>query len=194
MLVGTDVCVQMVFMWEETEYPEETHLSDLVTTWPSRRLTPGIEPGSQRWEASVLTLRQPQTSTQTDIHFVTYICKESCAHGWLSVCSDISIEEQIEKEQMTNLSRLLKKGIFHKQLNSQINCVLINSDLFSFVRFIRISGWGKPPPPPQQKNHHKTMDHPRQYLCISGYNHLLLYNGTFQYSRTVFGSCNRIEL
>ena len=151
MLVGTDVCIQMVFMWEETEYPEATHLSDLVTTWPSRRLTPGIEPGSQRWEASVLTLRQPQTSTQTDIHFVTYICKESCAHGWLSVCSDISIEEQIEKEQMTNLSRLLKKGIFHKQLNSQINCVLINSDLFSFVRFIRISGWGKPPPPPNKK-------------------------------------------
>ena len=42
MLVGTDVCVRMVFVWE---CPEETHLSDLVTTWPSHMLTPGIEPG-----------------------------------------------------------------------------------------------------------------------------------------------------
>ena len=29
---GTDVCVRMIFVWEETECPEETHLSDLVTT------------------------------------------------------------------------------------------------------------------------------------------------------------------
>ena len=29
MRVVTDVCVRMVFVWEET------HLSDLVTTWPS---------------------------------------------------------------------------------------------------------------------------------------------------------------
>ena len=33
MFVGTDVCVRMVFVWEEPECPEETHLSDLVTTW-----------------------------------------------------------------------------------------------------------------------------------------------------------------
>ena len=34
------------------ECPEETHLSDLVTTWPSHM---------QRWEASALTLRQPNS-------------------------------------------------------------------------------------------------------------------------------------
>ena len=43
------------------EYPEETHLSDLVTTWPSHMPTPGIEPRSQRWETSALTLRQPNS-------------------------------------------------------------------------------------------------------------------------------------
>jgi len=32
MLVGTDVCIWMVFVWEETEVPGETHPSDLVTT------------------------------------------------------------------------------------------------------------------------------------------------------------------
>jgi len=58
MLVGTDVCVQMVFVWGKPEYPEETHLSDLVTRWPSHMPTPGIEPGSQRLEASALTMRQ----------------------------------------------------------------------------------------------------------------------------------------
>ena len=31
MLVGTDVCVQMVFVWVETGVPGETHLSDLAT-------------------------------------------------------------------------------------------------------------------------------------------------------------------
>ena len=41
------------------ECPEKIHLSDLVTTWPSHMPTSGIEPGSQRWEASALTLRQP---------------------------------------------------------------------------------------------------------------------------------------
>ena len=40
------------------ECPEETYLSDLVTTWPSHMPTPGIEPWSQGWEASALTLRQ----------------------------------------------------------------------------------------------------------------------------------------
>ena len=46
MLVGTDVCVWMVFVWEETGV--SVHMP-----------TPGIEPGSQRWEASALALRQP---------------------------------------------------------------------------------------------------------------------------------------
>ena len=32
------------------ECPEETHLSDLVTTWPSHMPTPAIVPGSQWWE------------------------------------------------------------------------------------------------------------------------------------------------
>ena len=48
MLVGTDVCIRMVFVWEETGVPEETNLSDLVTTRPSYMPTPGIKPGSQR--------------------------------------------------------------------------------------------------------------------------------------------------
>ena len=34
---------------------------DLVTTWPSHMPTPDIEPGSQQWEASALTLRQPDS-------------------------------------------------------------------------------------------------------------------------------------
>ena len=45
MLVGTDVCVQVVFVWEETGVAEETHLSDLVPTRPSHMPTPGIQPG-----------------------------------------------------------------------------------------------------------------------------------------------------
>ena len=44
------------------EYPEETHLSDLVTKRPSHMPTLGIEPGSQWWEANALTLRQPDSS------------------------------------------------------------------------------------------------------------------------------------
>ena len=59
MLIGIDVCDRMVFLWEETGVPSETQLSDLVTTWLSHMPTPGIKPGSQRWEASALTLRQP---------------------------------------------------------------------------------------------------------------------------------------
>jgi len=35
MIVGTDVCVPVVFVWGETQYPGKTHLSQLVTTWPS---------------------------------------------------------------------------------------------------------------------------------------------------------------
>ena len=53
MLVGS-----VVLVWEETGVAEETHLSDLVTTWPSHIPTPGIEPRWQLWEASALPLRQ----------------------------------------------------------------------------------------------------------------------------------------
>ena len=67
MLIGIDVCDRMVFLWEETGVPSETHLSDLVTTWLSHMPTPGIEPGSQRWEASALTLRQPDSLSITDL-------------------------------------------------------------------------------------------------------------------------------
>ena len=35
MLVGTDVCVRWSSCGRKPEYSEETHLSDLVTTWPS---------------------------------------------------------------------------------------------------------------------------------------------------------------
>ena len=79
MLVGTDVCVPMVFVWEESGVPEETHLSDLVTAWPFHMPMPGIEPGSQLWEASALPLRQPDrrllsNGCQTMITFETKAC------------------------------------------------------------------------------------------------------------------------
>jgi len=32
IIVGTDVCVPVVFVWEETGVPGGNHLSDLVTT------------------------------------------------------------------------------------------------------------------------------------------------------------------
>ena len=35
MLVGTDVCVRLSSCGRNPEYPEETHLSDLMTTWSS---------------------------------------------------------------------------------------------------------------------------------------------------------------
>ena len=54
MLVGTDVYVRM-------ECLEETHLSDFVTAWPSHMPIPGIEPGSQQWEASALPIHQPDS-------------------------------------------------------------------------------------------------------------------------------------
>ena len=43
------------------EYPEETHLSDLVTTWPSHMPTPCMEPGPHWWDARVLPLCQPDS-------------------------------------------------------------------------------------------------------------------------------------
>ena len=61
MLVVTDVWVRMVFMCEETGVPggnPPVWLGDHMTISHAGR-TPGIEPESQRWEASVLTLRQP---------------------------------------------------------------------------------------------------------------------------------------
>ena len=63
MLVGTDVCVIWSSCGRKPEYPEETHLTDLVATQPSNMPTPGIEPGSQRLEASALPLRQSDSST-----------------------------------------------------------------------------------------------------------------------------------
>ena len=58
MLVGIDVYVGPSSYERKPEYPEETLLYDLVTTWRFHMPTPGIEPGSQRWEASALPLRQ----------------------------------------------------------------------------------------------------------------------------------------
>ena len=59
------LALMFAFGWSscgrKPECPEETHLSDLVATWPSHMPTPGIEPGSQRWEASALILRQPDS-------------------------------------------------------------------------------------------------------------------------------------
>ena len=73
MLVGTDVYVWWSSCGNKTECPEETHLSDLVTTWPSYMPTPGIKPGSQWWEASALTLRKPDGLNLND-WLMRYFC------------------------------------------------------------------------------------------------------------------------
>ena len=69
MLVGTKM---LAFGWSscgrKPEYREETHLSDLVTTWPSHMPMPGIEPGWQQWEASALPLRQPDRTFYTCLY------------------------------------------------------------------------------------------------------------------------------
>ena len=57
MLVGTDMCVRMVFVWEENGVPGGNPPVWLGDQWPSHMPMPGIEPELQRWEASVLTLR-----------------------------------------------------------------------------------------------------------------------------------------
>ena len=53
------------FRWSscgrKPEYPEETHLSDFATKWPSHMPTLGIELGSQRWEARELPIPQPDS-------------------------------------------------------------------------------------------------------------------------------------
>ena len=75
------------FRWSscgrKPECTEETHLSDLVTTWPSYMPTPGIEPGSQQWEASVLTLRQPDSPvtsrTKVDVVIFQAVQLKSCS-------------------------------------------------------------------------------------------------------------------
>ena len=43
MLVGVHVCVRWSSCGRKPEYLDETHLSDLGTTWPSHMPTPGIE-------------------------------------------------------------------------------------------------------------------------------------------------------
>ena len=54
------------------ECPEETHLSDLVTKQPAHMPTPGIDPGSQRWEASELTLRQPDSRVDLYLRLICF--------------------------------------------------------------------------------------------------------------------------
>ena len=61
MLVGTDVCVRMVFVWEETGVPRGNPPVWLGDQRPSHMSTSGIEPGSQRCEATALQLRQPDS-------------------------------------------------------------------------------------------------------------------------------------
>ena len=71
MLVGTDVCVRMVFVWEENIVPggnPPVWLGDHMTI---SHADAGIKPGSQRWEASALTLPQPDSRNLT----VYYVIK-----------------------------------------------------------------------------------------------------------------------
>ena len=61
MLVGTDVCVQMVFVWEENGVPggnQPVWLGDHMTI---SYADTEYRSGSQWWEASALTLRQPDS-------------------------------------------------------------------------------------------------------------------------------------
>ena len=48
----------------ETGVPRGNPPVWLGDQWPSHMPTPGIQPWSQRWEASVLTLRQPDSPQQ----------------------------------------------------------------------------------------------------------------------------------
>ena len=57
MLVGFGVCVRIVFVWEETGVPGWT-----PSVWLGDHMTIShADAGSQRWEASVLTLGQPDS-------------------------------------------------------------------------------------------------------------------------------------
>ena len=61
MLVGTDVCVWMVFVWEEIEVPggnPPVWLGDHITI---SHADAGYQTRLQRWEACALTLRQPDS-------------------------------------------------------------------------------------------------------------------------------------
>ena len=89
MLVGTDVCVRMVFVWEETEVPGGNPPVWLGDHMPA----PHIGPGSQWWEASALTLRQPdshQILKRARFHFnhLKYIllCRTKLSVMYLYLC------------------------------------------------------------------------------------------------------------
>ena len=63
MLVGTDDCVPVVFMWEETRVPGGN-----PPVWLGDHMTiSGIEPGSQWWEVSALPLRQPDSLIKQEL-------------------------------------------------------------------------------------------------------------------------------
>ena len=68
MLIGTDAGLVGLPVGGNLEYQEETHLSDLVTTWPSHMLMPGIEPMLQQWEASILPMRQSDSHVRIVHH------------------------------------------------------------------------------------------------------------------------------
>ena len=63
----TKQVIQLIFIMlvGKPECPEETHLSDLVTTWPSHKPTPCIEAGSHY---ITLTLRQPDSQFSDWVH------------------------------------------------------------------------------------------------------------------------------
>ena len=48
MLVGTDDCVRVVFMWEETKVPGENLPAQLGDHMTISHATPDIKPGLQR--------------------------------------------------------------------------------------------------------------------------------------------------
>ena len=66
-------------------FPEETHLPDLVTTWPSHIPTPGIETGSQWWEASAFTLCQLDSEDPSSITYI-YILTELFSNHSPCIC------------------------------------------------------------------------------------------------------------
>ena len=66
MVIGTDDCVCVVFVWEQTwEYPEETHLSNLVTTWPSHMRHLISNPAVNGERFTTVPVRQPCVSALT---------------------------------------------------------------------------------------------------------------------------------
>ena len=61
MLVGTDVCIPVVFVWEETGVPGRNPPAWLGDHMTISHADAGIELGSQWWEVSALPLRLPST-------------------------------------------------------------------------------------------------------------------------------------